>query len=789
MKYLALAFSFLFLAGNQLFAFNSEATEMPSEAEITLDTCDIPKLIARDTTVCAGTVIKLAEEIFFTNSTYHWSPGTGLNDSTLSGPIVTAEDTIRYILTTTSGDSSCVHQDTIDINVIPIEAFIDNPDTILLCLEDSVRLDAFFEPQDATWAWNTAVGLSDPMSENPWAKPVITTTYIFTVTTDQCMRSDSVFIRVDSLPLYLDTLTVTPVKDPYCAGEVISIFSPMYHIANFPNIEHQWFPDDGTIQTDSTLLNIGIELQDTTEYIRVTMNGGCLDSAMITINVIPPEIPLSVNDTTLCPGAQFQVRVLDLAVEDLEWEPTEGLNCDACFNPIVTVIGQPGTTQSHTVMGTKEGCPVGAQLTINIPPLEAVPDTVIFFCPGDGPSSVDYSGLGFTDFQWGVLSGQASLSCDDCPNPTITPGGDALIQFIANNNEDPNFCGAVGNVFIQQGAIETIEIGDFALCPGESSIIELNDPLLNNFSWITQDGDAQLSCNDCPNPTITGGSTVTTISFTATNDKEGFCTATGSFIVSIDDIQDISAPPLQLCANVPDTLDLSFLGLTNLSIDLQGGNTSCSNCVNPIISVTDNAVLTVTGDLPGTTCLGRAVIQISTFPTNDAPSLQCVPGDTVDIGTNIEIRLGGFHSATTGVWTYNDEVLGETGLVLQVPAVNLVNTVTFEYTDQFGCPIIVSSVCFARDVEPKYPEAFTPNNDELNDFFRPISYGTFTLERLRVFNRWGQLVYDDNDPEGWNGKWDNDQNASADVYVYVAELRRDGDSRIVTIKGDVALIR
>jgi gliding motility-associated-like protein len=50
------------------------------------------------------------------------------------------------------------------------------------------------------------------------------------------------------------------------------------------------------------------------------------------------------------------------------------------------------------------------------------------------------------------------------------------------------------------------------------------------------------------------------------------------------------------------------------------------------------------------------------------------------------------------------------------------------------------------------PTAFTPNGDGLNDYIRPILAGVERLEYFRIFNRYGQLVFESKFPEAaWNG--------------------------------------
>jgi gliding motility-associated-like protein len=51
------------------------------------------------------------------------------------------------------------------------------------------------------------------------------------------------------------------------------------------------------------------------------------------------------------------------------------------------------------------------------------------------------------------------------------------------------------------------------------------------------------------------------------------------------------------------------------------------------------------------------------------------------------------------------------------------------------------------------PDAFTPNEDGINDFFGPVYEGLNSLE-LHIYDTWGSLIYteDDDNFTGWNGK-------------------------------------
>jgi len=55
------------------------------------------------------------------------------------------------------------------------------------------------------------------------------------------------------------------------------------------------------------------------------------------------------------------------------------------------------------------------------------------------------------------------------------------------------------------------------------------------------------------------------------------------------------------------------------------------------------------------------------------------------------------------------------------------------------------------------PNAFTPNGDGLNDYFMVESTGDFAEFHLVIYNRWGNLIFETDNPKvGWDGKYKGD---------------------------------
>jgi gliding motility-associated-like protein len=89
------------------------------------------------------------------------------------------------------------------------------------------------------------------------------------------------------------------------------------------------------------------------------------------------------------------------------------------------------------------------------------------------------------------------------------------------------------------------------------------------------------------------------------------------------------------------------------------------------------------------------------------------------------------------------------------------------------------------------PDAFTPNGDGLNDKLDVFSECDFLLEfkSLRIFDRWGGLVFEAGDVEqhSWKGEGQDGKPCAADVYVWELVYRVDGETRRKT--GHVSILR
>ncbi len=115
-------------------------------------------------------------------------------------------------------------------------------------------------------------------------------------------------------------------------------------------------------------------------------------------------------------------------------------------------------------------------------------------------------------------------------------------------------------------------------------------------------------------------------------------------------------------------------------------------------------------------------------------------------------------------------------------------------TDSFGNESVISNqICVENCPEYELPNVFSPNNDNVNDLFVPIKNKHIESVDMKIFNRWGQMVFETTDAEiNWNGKKRGKKGECSDgVYFYVCiinELKLNGISSF-QLRGTVSLIR
>ena len=86
------------------------------------------------------------------------------------------------------------------------------------------------------------------------------------------------------------------------------------------------------------------------------------------------------------------------------------------------------------------------------------------------------------------------------------------------------------------------------------------------------------------------------------------------------------------------------------------------------------------------------------------------------------------------------------------------------------------------------PNAFSPNNDRINEVYKVKSYQNIVEFHAYIFNRWGQKLYEwTNIEEGWDGKYRGNDVKQGTYFVLVKAKGADGQT--YNIRKDVNLLR
>ncbi|HZX75131.1 MAG TPA: gliding motility-associated C-terminal domain-containing protein, partial [Cyclobacteriaceae bacterium] len=184
---------------------------------------------------------------------------------------------------------------------------------------------------------------------------------------------------------------------------------------------------------------------------------------------------------------------------------------------------------------------------------------------------------------------------------------------------------------------------------------------------------------------------------------------------------------------------------------------------------------------------------VSVIPT---PPIFLQPGDTsIHLGTSVALSITGGSSYLWVPSTGLDDPTSAT------PVASPTETTTYlvYITTADGCPAL-DSITIVVNPEPLviFPTAFSPDGNGKNDFFRPVILGLAHLDEFRIFNRWGQEMFADNNvnviggplPENlsWDGSFKG-KDQPVGVYVYFLKGVASATGTTITLQGNFTLVR
>ena len=190
-------------------------------------------------------------------------------------------------------------------------------------------------------------------------------------------------------------------------------------------------------------------------------------------------------------------------------------------------------------------------------------------------------------------------------------------------------------------------------------------------------------------------------------------------------------------------------------------------------------------------CTASTIVEVS---EGSGLSLNLPEQTILELGDEMELEAD--YSATSPVNFQWEENPSLSCTDCPNPTINPTQTTTYTLiiSDDNGCSKEATIIVFLSKTDKIYvPNAFSPNNDGINDYFKIYTGSNVaSVNSLQIFNRWGDQVYQSQSSAsitdiGWNGQY-NGRVASMGVYVFFAEITLiDGTSEIIS--GDINLMK
>lgn len=644
-----------------------------------------------------------------------------------------------------------------------------------ICQGQTLNLTATPIP-GATYAWSGPAGFTSTQQNPsiPNATPANSGTYRLIAANNNGI--DTAFVDVVVNPKPTASYTATPLV---CQGQTVNFNASASQPV--PGINsYQWSYTGGIVNQTTTVPNTTNTYNTPGTYntrLIVSTAAGCKDTANVSVIVAP--LPTAAFDmaTKACEGRDVQLNASASSVaapgtlSEYRWDFDNDGTVDQTVNtPILPHAFQDGNHTVKLTVATNAGCTANVSKSIQVfdfPQADfsyndacvggvtrftnlTVPATASFawdlgqgnLSTGTDPS-VNFPGLGNYPVRLVALVGQL---CADTVDKTVVITNDVTAAF--SFNEPCGFDGIFTDLSsIPAGAQGTITGWTWSFGEGGSSYDR------NPTYTYTQNGVYDVSlvvataegCFD----TIVQQVPKYAIPVAAFSAPNVCLQAPTEFL----DSSSVSSGQIQTRVWTFGDGDSSVLALPKHTYDTTG-----SYSIRLIVTTENGCSDTAYAD---TQVYPKPTAAFATIPENYTTLLE---PDVVLADMSV--------GAVSWYWT-----VGSAGTSTeQKPIWTFISTGTYsivlEVTNEFGCKDEVR-----RDfvVMPAYnffaPNAFTPQNgDPLNTHWRVYTMGMKEID-LRIFDRWGELLYATKDPNfRWDGKYLG-KNLPAGEYVYKADTR------------------
>ena len=753
-----------------------------------------PALIAGDFKVCPDGATTLAAT---GGVSYLWSAGAFTQASiTLAG--INADTTVWVIPYSAAGCPGDTVFATIETYVSP-EANFDVPAVCQGLESVFTDLSSLSEGLIISWAWDFGGPASGAQNTSSLRSP----SHIFSQPGSYLVRL-TVTSGNGCQDMITQTVTVDPVPNAdftftnVCQG-LPNVFASTSTIAAGGTIaSYVWDFGDGTAPGNGP--NVG-HVYNTFGYYNVTLtvtsDNDCAGSFTRTVFVNPNpvagfEVLSACQDSVVFASTSSTVAGSLDHISTHLWnfgDPGSGAaNTSTLANP-VHVYASPGIYTLTLTVVTQNGCTDITQREVTVYPSPQADFTYDFTC-----ANVQTQ---FTD-----------LSSGGTNNPVTLRSWDLGVPGVVSNAVNPiRQYGTPGTYLVrlailtQQGCVDTVyknvvinpvPVARYTatrVCEGDTTefadLSEISSGGIATWNWDFGDG---LGTSTIPSPAYTYTNSGNYISVLTLTSDSG-CVAVRSQGVIVDaipprpEVQSDTAcfsRPAFLLAAAPSDVTVNWYYDLNASQRFHQGFSYVTpplpyNQTYYVESVSQRGCISDRVPVSGFVFANESFAIISSHQIIDLPLA------IVNFSTVSTLPLVSYS------WSFGDGATSHEPSPAHEYLYPGIYNVTLSGADQNGCDMSASILVEVKKITGIHvPSAFSPNGDGINDEFQ-VGYYNVSQFYFEVFNRWGQSVFQSNDPDfRWDGKDKNGVSVMEGVYVYVLRaLDFDGDrieeSRTITI--------
>jgi gliding motility-associated-like protein len=530
----------------------------------------------------------------------------------------------------------------------------------------------------------------------------------------------------------------------------------------------------GTGELEATFTNV-CQPEDSMSYVVRAFYKKCDNPAIETegsdtVIVYKPVAPLITNHTPiLCNGTLSTITVTSPVGAGIQYS----INAGASWQTGITFTKPAG---NYTILARSNNtlCSTEGNVIVNEPlPLSATAKSNNTTCAGnDGKITITANG-GTPLYQYSVNNG---ITYQNSNTFLLQPGLYNTIKIKDANNCLTNAAAEI--TFVDQLFLSLP--ADTTLCSGTPLVLT---PKTNNqtdtFIWIPATG---LNNSTIKNPVATPADTITYV-LTA---KWGICQRTSNVKMNILRKPIVNAGKDTIICNKTTAF-------------LNGTASQLSGTVN--YKWSPGYLVTPASSSAAVTNPVNSQLYTLTVTDNYGCNFSVNDNVLVTVRPPVKAFAGNDTNAVYGM-PHQMFATGGTNYTWQ-PAFALVNNfaqnpVATLYADTYFTLLVTNDIgCSATDdvlikvyKGPAYyiPNTFTPNGDGRNDVFKVTAVGIAVTRYFRIFNRYGQIVFETGDiQKGWDGMFKG-KKADSGTYIWMISGTAN-NSKIIDMKGSVLLMQ